>query len=442
MAPVSNFQNSHITPPGSGALIRSGCIVVLTGFSLFFGLACASGDAGGEGGENQKAFRFELLCSGGQAILQKLDTESGLPTEKGPVQLPVGTDCGDAEDMDEAAIRKFPRNGDWILYYKATKTPIRKGRYANGNREGEWLGYDKKGRLDRRVAYQSGKKNGLETLLFAGTNNWRARGNNVDGKRDGMWESRQSSDSTCISKGAYAVGDKNGPWEECTQDPKTRKSYRNFAGTYLDGLRNGPAVAYNPEGKKIAEGNYAADTSEDCRKKPPGGRAENCGKRDGPWKIYHSNGKLALSGSYDRSTGNRAGRWVEYYQSGGKMAEGDRRHTRQGRWKFYDKRGGLLFEGDFNGNDFSPRYAVVYENGRKTAEGELSIGLIKYDVGKDAIKISTLIKNGQWTLYDARGRKIGSGEMVAGKKNGKWVEKKGGRQETNCYMLGRERACD
>lgn len=421
--------NSHRFAKRAGGLVA----IALATLSL----ACASTGGGADGDDNQKAFRFEISCSGGQAIFQKIDNESGLPSEKGPVQLPSGVDCGDAEDMDEAAIRKFKRTGDWVLYYKATKTPIRKGRYANGGREGEWLGYDKKGRLDRRVAYQNGKKNGQETLLFAGTNNWRERGNNVDGKRDGPWESRFSAGSACVSKGSYSRGDKNGPWEECAQDPKTRKAYRNFAGTYLDGLRNGPAAAYNQDGKKIAEGNYVADTSEECRKKPPGGRKENCGKRSGPWKIYHGNGKLALSGSYDQATGNRSGRWTEYYQSGEKMAEGPREHTRRGRWKFWNKRGGLLFEGDFNGNDFSPRYAVIYENGRKTAEGELSIGLIKYDVNTDAIKQSKLIKSGIWKLYDASGRKIGEGEMVNGRKNGKWVEQGG----TNCYMLGRPREC-
>ena len=398
--------------------------------------ACAkSSDGGGDAGP-QKSFRFELECSGGQAFLQKIDVPTGLPSERGTVTLPGGLDCDDAADQDEAAIRRFPRSGDWTFYYKGTKTPLRKGRYIAGKREGEWRGFDKKGQLERRFNYQNGQKSGQETIFFAGTTNWRERGSNVAGKRDGVWETKHAKDGKCISKGAFSNGDKTGPWEECSQDPKTREWYPNFAGAYLDGLRHGPAKITGAKGNLIASGSYHADTSDACRKQPPGGRLATCGTRDGAWQIFFPNGNLAMKGSYDRATGNRVGTWNEYYQSGERMAVGPRDHTRRGRWKFYAKNGSTLFEGDFNGNDFSPRYAVIYENGRKTAEGDLSIGLIKYDVPGDTIKISKLIKNGQWKLYK-NGRVVGEGEMVAGKKNGQWKE--GGK--TNCYMLGRERAC-
>lgn len=439
---AADFSHSVRFPAYGRVRARSFCALLAGLFALPGFVNCASSGGQTEEGGDQKSFRFELACSGGQAILRRYDTESGRPTEEGPVQLPSGTDCGAAEDMDETTIRKFQRNGDWTFYHKGTKTPLRTGRYVNGKREGEWLGYDNQGRLDRKISYQNGEKNGPETGFIAGTNQWDERGQNVDGKRDGIWETRHGSGDGCISKGAYVADQKNGEWEECSQDAKSRKWYRSFAGKYLDGFRHGPAVVYDADGKKIAEGEYFADTSEECRKNPPGGRSENCGKRDGEWKIYFPDGKLAMQGSYDRASGNRSGNWVEYYQSGEKMAEGPRDHTRRGRWKFYDKRGGILFEGDFNGNDFSPVYAVVYENGRKTSEGQLSIGLIKYEVETDSIKVSKLIQNGQWVLYDASGRKIGEGEMVAGKKNGKWLESAGGRTETNCYMLGKARACD
>jgi antitoxin component YwqK of YwqJK toxin-antitoxin module len=450
LANTKQAENEPAFRTAFPAAFRNLCMnskIIITLLSLILACSmCLSGCAGAQsngGGDKKTGVSFTLSCSGGGPILRKLDNESGLALEEGPVQLPAGTDCGSAADMPETQIRKFARHGAWTFYRKGTATPIRKGNYRQGEREGLWEGFDDKGRLDRTISYQNGVKQGPETFFFAGTREWRERGENVADKREGFWETRHTRDGSCITKGVYQADQKNGAWAECSQDPKTRQWYHSFAGGYLDGLRHGPARVFDEKGKLIAEGNYRADTGDDCRKNPPGGRAENCGKRDGAWKIYFPDGKLAMTGSYDPTSGNRSGVWTEYYRSGEKMAEGPRQHTRLGHWTFYDKRGALLFEAKFDGNDFNPRYAVLYENGRKASEGELSIGLVKYDVDKDTVKMSTMVQNGQWILYDpASGRKIGAGEMIAGKKNGKWQEFSGGKTQTVCYMLGRPRTCD
>ena len=405
--------------------------------------ACASGqsEGGGDETEQKTGVRWELECSGG-AVLKTIYNETNSVKESGPVQLPAGKDCSAAAKLPESTFRKFAKEGEWTLFWKGTTTPLRRGRYVNDEREGEWLAFNKKGQRTAVVTYSGGKKNGPETEFFDGTEEWKERGQNVSDERDGPWEIRHSQKSDCISQGSYSIGKKTGPWQECEKDNKSGEWYVRFKGTYREGLKDGPGVVYDPDGNKIAEGSFYADTSDDCKQNPPKGQYDNCGKRTGEWKIYFPDGKLAMTGSYSPDSGNRVGTWTEYYRSGEKMAKGPRDHTRQGDWTFWDKSGKIIFEGTFAGNDFNPRQAVLYENGRKVAAGEISVGLVKYSVDEDKFIIGTMVKAGVWKLFDERGRMTGEGEMVAGKKNGEWKElKSNGKYETVCYMLGRERGC-
>lgn len=422
------------------AILRAALPAALVAFALNLG-ACKSAQGGAEG-ENAGPVKVELDCDASPPRLILTSRETGKKTEEGAVELPADKTCEQAEDLADRDLRKLPRVGEWLFYHENSTQIFYRGEFVAGKREGEFRFFDAEGRLNRTIQYANGEKTGLETGYFPGTQEWKERGQNAAGKRTGVWEFRAARDSDCISRGAFESNEKTGPWEECELSDQTRKYYLAFRGSYRNGLRDGPAQMLGSDGAIVAEGRFAADLSPECTANPPEGKKENCGKRTGQWKFYHAGGRLAMTGSYNPATGRRSGVWTEYYRSGEKMAEGPRDHTRNGRWTFYARNGQLIGQFNFEGNDFTPRAAVLYENGRKIGEGPIAVGLVKYDAEKDEIVLSTMVRTGQWTLYDANGARIGEGELVNSRKQGRWQELRQGRWQTVCYMIGRERPCD
>lgn len=420
----------RLTPP----------VAALVALALLAG-ACKSAQ-GGEEGDNAGPVKVKLDCDASPPRLILTSRETGKKTEEGAVELPADKTCDQAEDLADRDLRKLPRVGEWLFYHENSTQIFYRGEFVAGKREGEFRFFDTEGRLNRTIQYTNGEKTGLEVGFFPGTQEWKERGQNSSGKRTGVWEFRPARDSDCISRGAFESNEKTGPWEECELSDQTRKYYLAFRGSYRNGLRDGPAQMLGSDGALAAEGRFVADLSPECTANPPEGKKENCGKRTGQWKFYHAGGRLAMTGSYNPATGRRSGVWTEYYRSGEKMAEGPRDHTRNGRWTFYARNGQLLGQFNFEGNDFTPRAAVLYENGRKVGEGPIAVGLVKYDADKDEIVLSTMVRTGQWTLYDANGARIGEGELVNSRKQGRWQELRNGRWQTVCYMIGRERPCD
>ena len=403
--------------------------------SIFLTMILASACKTATVDQKQPGKVVDIFCEGSQTIRVHYKKDTGDIVQKGPVSLSSGMSCSDAEGLDEKAMLQLPQEGTWTQYY-SSGGKLGEGEYKNDKREGVWTYFNQEGQMVREVMYRDGLQNGEDTLYFPGTRDWKARGKNQNGKKEGRWEERLAADSDCISSGSYHLDQKEGEWIECFK-AEDKSIYRGFEGTYHKGLKDGHALFLHPTGEKMAEGDYRADLA--CLQNPPGGDASKCEKRIGTWKIYHANGKLYSEGSYSSSTGQRSGTWTEYYESGQKMAMGPRSHARQGLWTFWDKNGNIMFQFRFEGNDFSPRYAVLYENGRKSAEGPLSMGLIKYDQEKDAIHTSAIFKNGPWKLYGPGGQIVGEGDFVQNKKHGTWKEMVNGRMQTVQYQLGLKR---
>ena len=370
---------------------------------------------------------------------EKTATAGRTGAVRGPVTPPQGSSCDDVEDLPDDQLRRLAKTGQWEQYH-ANGRVLAAGRYENDGRTGEWKQYDDEGQLLRVSNYADNKKHGPEVAYFPGTTQWKERGDYAEGKRTGIWEMRASVNSDCVSRGPYVLGDKDGEWQECGNDPETRQWYIQFRGNYSGGLRSGPGRTYYPNGQVQSEGEHWADTSDECRDSPPQGNPENCGKRTGFWKIYYPDGKLAMTGSYSRSTGLRTGTWTEYYRSGEKMAEGPREHVRNGTWTFWDKNGQILARFVFEDNEFVPARHEAYENGRKVAEGSVNVGLVKYNQETDALEFN-VVRGGVWTFFDANGQSVAEGELMAGKKHGEWRERVNGRWVQNCYMLGRPTEC-
>lgn len=385
--------------------------------------------------ENQPGKIVDIFCQNSQTIRVHYKKDTGDILQKGPVALPSGVTCSDAESFDEKRMLQLQEEGTWVQFYSGGGK-LGEGEYRAGKREGMWTFYSKEGQMIREVMYQDGLQNGQDTLFFPGTREWKARGQNRNGKKTGTWEERLSQDTDCISSGTYVEDDKQGQWTECMKS-REGEVFKGFEGDYRKGLKDGPATFYHPTGEPMATGEYRADMA--CLQSPPDGDKTKCEKRIGTWKIYHDNGKLFTEGSYNPTTGKRNGTWTEYYETGQKMAMGPRDHARRGMWTFWDKSGNIIYQFRFEGNDFSPKYAVLYENGRKSAEGPLSMGLVKYEQKEDRLHTSAIFKNGPWKLYGPGGQLIGEGTFVQNKKHGSWREMVNGRMQTVQYQLGLKR---
>lgn len=406
-------------------------ILLSAGFLLISLAACKTGSVE----DKQPGKIVDIFCQNSQAVRVHYKKDTGEIVQKGPVALPSGASCSDAEGFDEKQMLQLQEEGTWVQFY-SSGGKLGEGDYRAGKREGMWTFFNQEGKMIREVTYRDGLQNGQDTFYFAGTRDWRSRGQNQNGKKTGTWEERLSADSDCISTGQYSEDEKTGEWKECMKS-KDGEIYLGFEGSYRKGLKDGPATFYHSTGEPMASGEYRADLS--CLQNPPEGDKSKCEKRIGTWKIYHDNGKLFAEGSYNPTTGRRSGTWTEYYETGQKMAMGPREHTRQGMWTFWNKSGQIEYQFRFAGNDFAPKYAVLYENGRKSAEGPLSMGLVKYDQEKDKIHTSAIFKNGPWKLYGPGGQVVGEGTFVQNKKHGTWREMVDGRMQTVEYQLGMKR---
>lgn len=449
--------------------MRKILVLMLTALVAGTLATCSSGP---KKGAMTTPIQFILKCEGGKAIREHRKRKEGTLVEKGPVALlPKTMTCAKAEDLEEKKLPAFKRHGEWTEFYSSGEK-LSTVKYEQNKRVGTMEYFNKGGELTRTIEYKDGKKEGPELTLFAGTKDWKVKGQNSDNLRTGTWQSKSDREGSCISEGNYSKGYKDGPWTECGVDTQAAKSggklkitrsyYVNFKGSYSDGARSGAATMFFKDGAVQAKGSFYADRSCFEKEKGRSGREDKCSKRAGAWTVYHPNGKVAMTGSYDRATGLKVGTWTEYYQSGEKMGRGERKHTRIGRWTFWDKSGAVVAELDFKGSDVTINGGVLYRNGQKYAEslpgegcrtvkniqgrmvesctqpaGGMLGGIASYDAKNDAFKFKMSMKTGRWAYYGPGGKAVGScGSM--GRREGVWVE--GG--STKEYKMTDSVRCD
>lgn len=431
----------------------------LNALIIFIFLFAGCSSSGGSKDSGKKGRTAKLDCSANPPVLSLFHPEGDL-LYKGPVALAAGEDCKKTAGLPDSKVRKLSKEGIWYDYYKGSSAVLREGLYRKNKEEGLFRFYTKEKQLSRTVNYKDGKKEGEEVIYFPGTDEWKIHGQNSDNMKSGIWEERMDRSASCISKGAYKNNEKFGPWDECDREEKTEKIYNSFTGGYLEGLKNGPATTFYPDGATQSSGSYIADLA--CLKNPPPQGKDLCAKKTGLWYFYYPDGKRSQEGTYDGSKGTRSGKWTEYYRSGEKMAEGGRSHTRTGIWVFYDKKGSIIGKYIFQGSENFIKGGQIYENGVLAAEtlpgvgcrrtvnrlgkevdscqmspGGFGAALVKYNAAEDKLEFTLKMQNGRWAVYSAKGQKIGEGEFLNGRKHGKWKELEGGTWQNKNYMMGK-----
>lgn len=399
-----------------------------------------------------------LKCDGQAATLHRLDKETGMTVEKGPVAM-GDKKCSDLAKLDDKGLRGLSREGIWTGFYKESGRVMSEGEYRKNRREGVHKTLSENGSLEKSVMYANGVKEGEEIRYFAGSQEWKERGINRNDQRTGPWESRLTPGLECIAKGDYREGKRSGSWAECGLT-ESKKAYRSFEGSYVEDLKSGRGILFFDNGAKMGEGNYRADL--ECAKAPPPTGISECEKRMGGWIFYHSTGAKSMEGSYDGEKGKKVGRWIEYYATGAKLGEGMRDHTRTGTWTFFDKSGAVLGRFEFNHNDNFIKTGEIWENGRKVAEplkaegcktvvnrlgkeviqcekdaGSFAAALMKYDAATDSIELKLKMQNGYWAEFDEAGRRVAEGRYTNGRREGPWKELQNGKWITLEYTMGK-----
>jgi uncharacterized protein len=137
-------------------------------------------------------------------------------------------------------------------------------------------------------------------------------------------------------------------------------------------------------------------------------------------KIYNDNGLLLSEGIVDLS-GNKNGKWKDYFANGKIQAEGQYTENRRtGQWKFYNEQEKVEQTGSFNNGRPDGMWKWYYENGSLLREEE-------YFQGQ---------RDGTYTEYSRTGEIIAQGQYSDGEMNGDWKYKSGNFIEEGKYITG------
>lgn len=190
------------------------------------------------------------------------------------------------EKFSESTYQQDTLNGYYRTFFPDGKMKSQ-GWYVNGAEEGEWRHYYPNGTVKIKNFFHKGKFHGLQE--FFGT----------DGKLT----------STLL----YEFGDvlleqfydpKGELFEELDRS-KTGKvvlEAHHFSGavshrtTYVNGVKHGPFIEYDHEGKKVEEGNFLN------------------GEQEGSWISYYPNGNKKMQANLSR--GELHGEMLRYYEDG------------------------------------------------------------------------------------------------------------------------------
>ena len=182
------------------------------------------------------------------------------------------------------------QQGNWKEYYSTGELRA-EGKYENGKRIAPWKFYHQNGKLEQAGSYVKGGKPDGDWKWYYESGNVLREEHFERGKSEG--EMREYNDSgKVITKGNFLDGEMDGFW-------------------FLD------------DGDEREEGTYKS------------------GQRDGLWKFFYTNGKVAHQGKYVE--GNEQDKHSYYYDNGRVMQEGNFiMGKREGTWRKYDREGNLV----------------------------------------------------------------------------------------------------
>lgn len=176
--------------------------------------------------------------------------------------------------------------------------------------------------------------------------------------------------------------------------------------SYQNGLLNGQADYYYPDGKPHFHGIYTD------------------GQRTGVWKQWDIDGKYGI-GSFKEEVPE--GSWTFYYADGSLRSAG-RFHLgkKNGIWTEYSENGDIA-EGNYLDGLTDGTWICRYKNNKPCFYGSYRLGKMN-GFWKEWNILGQLsqgnyiddVRDGTWTFLDAQGNKTSEGTYLAGKQDGEW----------------------
>lgn len=127
---------------------------------------------------------------------------------------------------------------------------------------------------------------------------------------------------------------------------------------------------------------------------PPDGKERYCekdGKKEGPYKKWHSEGVLAEEGAY--KAGKKFGKWSSWYEDGKpKVIAEWLGGEKEGPYLRYHRNGNKAEEGTYAAGAMDGIWTSYHDNGKIKESGEVTDGQ----------------RQGKWTNYDKQGKKTGT----------------------------------
>jgi len=235
-------------------------------------------------------------------------------------------------------------------YYPNSLKPKLVGGYYNNMKQGMFREYDIDGNVINGYIYKN------DTILAEGLIL-------PNGTFDGHWKYYYPN-KTVKSEGNYVNGAKNELWTFYYENGTKQQvgKFKNEIPTgewkwfypngnikrieyYRKGKLEGPQIEYDEQGNEIAKGDYYNGLREGDWFYHVGDYKETgqftLGYKNGIWKSYYKNGKLAFIGEFDE--GQPKGKHTYFHNNGVKKQIGKyQAGLKQGNWKTYNKQGEVI----------------------------------------------------------------------------------------------------
>lgn len=342
-----------------------------------------------------------------------------------------------AGDTTEKINYLLGKKNGW--YYKYKKDPSKNSVYiwskelfAGDKKEGTAYVYYPDGKIQQTITYNSGKKEGLSKeydregniiTLLEYNNDFlvsREKINRTDtkGLKQGEWKEFYPNGNIKSEK-TFRDDLLHGYYKEYDLRGKLTLTMLYENGSIVkSSVEDAPDIEivnkYDSDGKLTYSGPY--------RNKVPVGIHRDYNKEGKITNayVYNDNGVLISEGIIDES-GNRNGRWKDFYPDGKVQAEGQYNDNRRsGAWKFYNQAGKTEQTGSFNAGRPDGLWKWYYPGGQILREEE-------YFQGR---------RDGSYIEYSETGEIITQGQYSDGEKNGEWSYKSGDYTEEGKYLVG------
>ncbi|MBN1231886.1 MAG: hypothetical protein JXA60_00840 [Candidatus Coatesbacteria bacterium] len=137
------------------------------------------------------------------------------------------------------------------------------------------------------------------------------------------------------------------------------------------------------------------------------------GKRDGEWKGFFDNEKVAWEGEY--RDGLLTGVYTDYFETGQIRFQGSYNNGfKCGHWKYYHENGHVQVEGDYDNDLRTGVWSVYYPS-------EAKLWQCSYKIISDKEKGMYSVRDGEFKMYHKGGQLAQHGSYIQGNKEGKWI---------------------